>query len=59
MDGNSDMRMMRQAALQTWIDAGVARKAHRRREQAAMLFACLVCLLVVTYHLVNPIPGSW
>lgn len=51
---DSDMRMMRQAVLQTWIDQAQAQRARRRRE---WIVACLVgafCLVVTLLHAVNP-----
>jgi len=44
---DSDMRMMRQAMLQTWIDEAQARKARQRREWIAAALVGAFCLFAV------------
>lgn len=44
MDGNSDMRMLRQATIQTWIDQASAQRARKRREWIVAAVVGAFCL---------------
>ncbi len=47
MDGNSDMRMMRQATIQTWIDQAQAERTRRNREWFVVALVGVLGLVAV------------
>ena len=47
MDGNSDMRVLRQATIQTWIDQAHAGRARKRREWFVAAVVAGFCLFTV------------
>ena len=47
MDRNSDMKVLRQATIQTWIDQAHAERARKRREWFVAAMVGAFCLFTV------------